>query len=111
MGFRSALARWLQPGATPLPPAAAVELELERVKVRLDKLELERPAFVAELETMLEAVQDVLGRAESKRARATALESKARQRQEPTELEVDPNDREAVKGNVRRLLRAQGKIV
>jgi len=106
MGFFSRL--WRQRPETPLGATAPDPLELERMKLRLEKLELERPAFVAELESMLEACTEVLARAESKRSRAAALESKEKQRH--PEIELDQNDPSAIKANVRRLLRSQGKI-
>ncbi len=95
---------------TPQGALAPDPLELERIKLRLEKLELERPAFVAELESMLEACQEVLARAESKRARAAAIESKRTRAEEQPEAELDQSDPAAIKANVRRLLRAQGKI-
>ncbi len=107
MSFRSALARWLQPGATPLPDLAATVRDLA---TRVATLELERPAFVAELESMLDTVQEILGRSESKRARATALESKRKARDEQPELEATP-DRATVLAEVRARLRSQGKNV
>jgi hypothetical protein len=79
---------------------------------RIEKLELERPAFVAELESMLETVQEILQRAEGKRGRLAAEESRRKKRDEAVEEQppLDPNDREAVKANVRAMLRAQGKL-
>ncbi len=118
MGLRSRLARWLQRDATPAAPSATVAQDPSPSYVallaRVEKLELERPAFVAQLEAMFDACEDILDRAESKRARATALASKRKKQDEQVELSEDqvemPQSREQMKAHVRQLMRAQGKL-
>jgi len=110
MGLRTRLARWLNGSApTPLDPSASVAQPTNGdLLARIEKLELERPAFVLELESLLETAQDILGRAESKRGRLAADES--RRKKAEAEPELLPTDRESVKANVRRLLHAQGRL-
>jgi hypothetical protein len=108
VGLRNALARWLH-GAE--HPPETLQDQVRALRRDVDALQLERPAFVAELESLLGSCQDILGRAESARARVSARESRERRGQQGPELVVDPNDREAVKANVRMLLRSQGKLV
>jgi hypothetical protein len=124
MGLRSRLARWLSGTATPLPltssDAAQVQhLELEHAKLlgRVEKLELDRPAFVVALEELAERCHDILDSAESKRARIAAKQSKldkqyAERDQGVVEqpLETLP-DRDAVKAEVRRRMRTNGHAV
>lgn len=101
MGLRSWLAERLKPRETAQEVREPTPATLGDLLQRIEKLELERPAFVAELESMLDTVQEILGRAESKRGRAAALESKrnkAEQQEGQAEL---PPDRETAKNVVR----------
>jgi hypothetical protein len=92
-------------------PERVVRLDPEH-EARLAKLELERPAFVAELESMLEACTEILDRTEGKRGRIAAAESRRRRQEsgEDTPLPVAGEDREQTKNKVRQLLRSQGKL-
>lgn len=114
MGLRTRLARWLNGSELPaLEPSASVASPTNAdLLARIEKLELERPAFVMELESLLESAQEILGRAESKRGRLAAEESRRRKRdEEPEQPELTgPLDREAVKANVRILLNKQGRV-
>lgn len=115
MGLRTRLARWLNASEPPSVESASVAPPPSNADLlaRVERLELERPAFVAELESMLETVQEILGRAESKRGRVAAAESRERKRdhQAEPELPLDPIAlREAQKNEVRRRLREQGKL-
>lgn len=74
----------------------------------LEKLELDRPAFLASLEELGERCHDVLDQAERKRGRAAAAESRARRREAPPEGELELDERELAKANVRRVLAAKG---
>jgi hypothetical protein len=111
MGLRTRFARWLN-GAelNPADRSASVAPPTNGdLLARIEKLELERPAFVLELESLLETAQDILDRAESKRGRAAADASRQRKREEAPE-QPELLDREAQKANVRRLMIAQGKL-
>lgn len=90
MGLRSTLARLLHVSEPPADESAGALRELVRDHdARLSKLELERPAFVAELENLLESCTEILDRAGSQRARNAARESRAKKANEQPELE-DP---------------------
>lgn len=108
MGLRKRLARWLNGGELPAqsPSASVAAPSNADLLARIEKLELERPAFVLELQNLLETAEEILGRAEAKRGRAAAQAS--RERREDAQPELP--DRDAVKANVRLALRAQGKL-
>jgi hypothetical protein len=129
MGLRSRLARWLQPTATPMPTAAAASARgadplaevLRDHLQRIEKLELDRPAFVTALEEIAERCHDILDTSEARRARVAARESKMKKREhredEQTEAQLELGDtvhamadREAIKAQVRQRLRMQGKL-
>lgn len=99
------MAAWLNGSES---PRSERSITLADLLQRIEKLELERPAFILELQSLLESAQEILGRAESKRAQVAARESKAKKRDEhvePVEL-----SREDIKAQVRLALRAQGKL-
>jgi hypothetical protein len=100
MGLRGRLARWLNGDALPAAPSASVAApSLHELVARVAQLELERPAFIAELQNMLDAVDEILQRTEGKRARIAAAKSRAEKEHElPT---FDPTDREKVKAAAR----------
>ena len=116
MGLRRVLARWLNgpeaPNGAPLGQRADLERHLVELVARVDKLELERPAFMTELEAIAERCHDILDVSESKRGRAAASLSRARKKEEQQdEAEtLYATDRERQKAEVRALLRAQGKL-
>jgi len=109
MGMRTRLARWLNGAATPLAPSANVAVP--DLHARVAQLELERPAFIAELQNMLDAVDEILQRTEGKRARIAAQKSRQDKADEPHDDAPQlPLDREQVKAKVRVLMRSQGKL-
>ncbi len=113
MGLRTRLARWLNGPALPAVSSSASVAQPTNAELlgRIEKLELERPAFVLELENLLETAQEILGRAESKRGRLAAEESRRKKAEEtPPEEQLELAPREVQKANVRRLLQAQGKL-
>jgi len=110
MGLRNRLARWLNGDALPAAPSASVaERERDKLEARVAQLELERPAFIAELQNMLDAVDEILQRTEGKRARIAAAKSRADKKEEAPHEEL-PLDRAQVLAGVRASLRAQGKL-
>jgi hypothetical protein len=112
MGLRASIAAWLHaPATTP----AGVRSPLERDLIqRIEKLELDRPAFVTALEEIAERCHDILDTSEAKRARVAARESKLKKREERHEEGQEqpelPPDRDAIKANVRAILRARGYL-
>lgn len=106
MGLRNALSRWLN---APERSSTLQErvLECERT---LKELQLERPAFVTELEALAERCHDILDQAESKRGRVAARESRLNKREQAQDQGELPEmtDRDRQKAQVRHLLRARG---
>jgi len=110
MGLRNRLARWLNGAAPPAAaPSASAPPDLHALQARIAQLELERPAFIAELQNMLDAVDEILQRTEGKRARIAAAKSRDDKKNEEPNAEL-PLDRGQVLAGVRASLRAQGKL-
>lgn len=112
VGLRNRLRSWVNGAATPPAPSPSRTAEdVNALHARVAQLELERPAFIAELNNMLDAVNDILQRTEGKRGRIAAAESKLRKRtDEATEQAELPLDRSGVLAQVREALRSQGKL-
>jgi len=113
MGLRTRLARWLN-GSAPTPPdpsaSVARDPNAPTLEQRVAQLELERPAFILELNNLLESAQDILSRADSKRGRLAAEESRRKKAETASEEPALPLDRSAVLAQVRARMRANGQI-
>lgn len=64
-------------------PSALADLEHQHAKLvaRVEKLELDRPAFVTALEEIAERCHEILDNSEAKRARVAARESRLNKRE------------------------------
>lgn len=95
---------WIQ---TRRMPAGAVSTSLVNLEARLERIELRQATWKAELENLQEGVLDALDRAETKRKRVAASESRrnAAENGEPAQLDLT-GDRATVIGNIR-AMRAQ----
>lgn len=94
MGLRSWLAQRANRAAlraADVPSAlAALEHEHAKLTARVEKLELDRPAFVTALEEIAERCHEILDNSEAKRARVAARESRLNRREQEANPEQLP---------------------